>query len=188
MPGGLRVPVMRTGAVTAKADGHKITTCMAHGSRIGNRSLRLINRFCALCISFLVHTESVVPRDTMSRGTTDSTAEEEPLLPTQNGQTVGRQKGKLSSFLSLFSKQSPPLRGENGLEEGEDEYERAASRQGPRSAGQWRTLTLYVVLLGLGGLLGWFFTSRWDATHHHNEGKDGPMVPPVWTLPPVRSA
>ncbi len=51
---------------------------------------------------------------------------------------------------------------------------------------QWRTWTLYVVLLGLGGLLGWFFTSRWEATHHHNEGKERPMVPPVWTLPPVR--
>lgn len=168
-------------AVTAKADGLRLD----HGSVLPNweRVSRLINRFWVLCIPFLgVNLEAKMPR-----ANHESSPEEEPLLPTQNGEVGRKPQSKLSSFLSLFSKQSPPLRGANGVEAGGEEYRLSVRRNGTSGSGQWRTWTLYIVLLGLGGLLGCFFTSRWDAAHR-DTGKNGPMVPPVWTLPPVSAA
>lgn len=171
-------------AVTAKADGLRLDlwpSAAELGTGLSTYQLLL------LCISSLALVIRVDLEAKMPRASHESSPEEEPLLPTQNGEVGRKPQSKLSSFLSLFSKQSPPLRGANGVEAGDEEYRLSARRDGTSASGQWRTWTLYVVLLGLGGLLGWFFTSRWDAAHRDG-GKEGPMVPPVWTLPPVSAA
>lgn len=72
-------------------------------------------------------------------------------------------------------------RGHNGDDEDEPLLPSRSKRQRLRTG--WEQVAAYIVILGLGIVVGGFIGRRFSA--RDGEKGHGPMVAPVWTLPPV---
>lgn len=101
----------------------------------------------------------------------------------QASSSTGGETSWVSSIKRLFSSEpQSPRYTDNGDEEDEPLLPLQSPKRRRLRTG-WEQILAYVVLLALGVVVGGFIGRRYSST---NEGKGhGPMVPPVWTLPPV---
>jgi hypothetical protein len=103
-----------------------------------------------------------------------------------NTQRAGPSNTESSWWTSIKRNFTSEPRSRNYGDEDEDEDEpllpsRLGKRQRFRTG--WEQIVAYVVILALGIVVGGFIGRRYSS---QGGGKDhGPMVAPVWTLPPV---